>query len=83
MPEEDAISVFGYDKDADVYELLFRCGSESRARELAGIAARNPEELRRSGTGEPFDWLVLSPTDDPYDAVSVFSWDVPGGRPVG
>lgn len=71
--------VFGYDKDNDAYEPLFASPTVIRACEIASIMMRSGQEIRRFNNGEPFDWLVVSRSDDPYDQHKIFNHANPDG----
>lgn len=71
--------VFGYDKDADVYEQICSSPYLMRARQLASGLVLSGADLRRQDTGEPFDWLVTARSGDPLDQDQVFSKDRPYG----
>lgn len=71
--------IFGYDKDADAYEAICACPTVIRACEIASILIKSGEEIRRFDTGEPFDWLVVTRSDDPYDQHKLFTHEYPDG----
>ena len=84
MPEKMKYHIFGYDKDADVFEAICACPTMIRACEVASDIIKSPDgEMRRFDNGEPFDWLVVSRSDDPYDQHKIFSAANPDGiQPV-
>ena len=51
-------SVYGYDKDNDVYELI---GYEYESLDIAIEAAKYLATVspKREGSGEPFDWIEV------------------------
>lgn len=71
--------VFGYDKDADVYEEICSSPYLARARQLASSLVLSGADLCRHDTGEPFDWLVTANSEDPLDQDQIFSKDHPYG----
>lgn len=73
--------VFGYDKDAGVYEEICASPYLARARQLAAGLMLSGAILRRRDTGEPFDWLITANSEDPLDQDLVFSEDRPYGSP--
>ena len=50
-----------------------------RARQLASSLILSNTDLRRQDTGEPFDWLVTTRSEDPMGQDQVFSKDRPYG----
>lgn len=71
--------VFGYDKDAGVYEQVCSSPYLMRARQLASGLILSDAGLRRQDTGEPFDWLVTARSEDPLNQDQIFSKDHPYG----
>ncbi len=72
--------VYGYDKDADVYEQLCASFLYERAKEIGRAIMRyhmEVEEICRTKTGEPFDWFVV--TDNMHNPLHVFTADDPDG----
>lgn len=58
LPRQTSYSIFGYDKDSDVYELLMimyadLAAATSVANYLATLS------LRRKDNNEPFDWIEV------------------------
>lgn len=58
--------IAGYDKDADVEEILCTAATAETAEMVAKslIAYHMKKELYRTDTGEPFDWFVIVDSDD-------------------
>lgn len=71
--------VFGYDKNADVYEQICSSPYLMRARQLASSLILSNPNLRQQDTGKPFDWLVTARSEDPMDQDQIFSKDRPYG----
>ena len=79
--------IYGYDKDADVHELICTCPTMTKACSVASMLIHAVKsgcgEMRRSDTGEPFDWLVVTRSPDSYDQYKIFSEVYPDGiQPV-
>ena len=73
-------TLFGYDKDNDLYEALFTA-SPDRMRGLGEIIARHQlqtDDLRCKETDEPFDWFVAR--DNAGHDIALFSYENPSGR---
>lgn len=81
MPKQELkYHIFGYDKDADAYELVCACPTIIRACEVASDIVKSRDgEMLRFDTGEPFDWLVVARSGDPYDLHKIFSAEHPDG----
>lgn len=81
--QELKYGVYGYDKDAGVHELICACPTMLQACTVATmlIHAVNAGcgEMRRFDTGEPFDWLVVTRSMDPYDQHKIFLTEYPDG----
>lgn len=74
----------GYDKDADVYEVICASPSYNWALYMAHCVMEHHMhmgELRRTDTGEPFDWFVVM--DAGGKLLKVFSTDDPEGAGPG
>lgn len=78
--ERPPFHVAGYDKDGGVYERLCQAHTKERANEIATAITHyhvNLKELRRSATGEPFDWFVVM--DDCCAICRTFTAEHPDG----
>lgn len=75
--------IYGYDKDGGVHELICACPTMIQACSVASMLihamASGCRKMRRSDTGEPFDWLVVTRSHDPYNQHKIFSDAYPDG----
>lgn len=64
---DEMITIYGYDKDNDIYEPVAYAPTMEKAKFIAAAVMerqKNVEELRRDGHGEPFDWFVIGLDDE-------------------
>ena len=78
--KEKGYTLQGYDKDADAYETLCMSPLYDHIVTMAKCVANyhtSVKELRRTSTGEPFDWFVVCDKED--DILMAFTSDEPEG----
>lgn len=80
MADKDIYHVYGYDKDADVYETIVftpSCDCALMAAKALMHYHSNVAEICRTKTGEPYDWFVM--TDGSGKTTKVFTTEYPNG----
>ncbi len=80
LPDKHTYYIYGYDKDADVYETIAFMPLYDHALEVGKALIyyhMKRADICRSKTGEPFDWFAMF--DDGGNLIKTFTMDYPEG----